>query len=278
ERDISGEEPRLGVFVCSCGINIAATVDVLKVVEEVKDIPGVVHAENTLYTCSQDSQEKIKQLIKEKGLNRVVVASCTPRTHEPLFQETIRDAGLNKYLFDLADIREQCSWCHMGHREEATKKAILIVKMAIAKARLLEPLKTDTVGVTPSALIIGGGIAGMTAALSLGEQGFQVHIVEKENQLGGLVRNLYRTLEGEDVQSFLKSRIAEVQAHPRIKVHTGVEVKKTDGFVGNFKTTLTDETHIEHGAIILATGGVEYDPVEYLYQESDHVITQRELE
>ncbi|MGO9612648.1 MAG: FAD-dependent oxidoreductase [Dissulfurispiraceae bacterium] len=278
EKDLTGQEARIGVFVCHCGINIASQVDIEKVVEAVKDLPGVAYTTNTLYACSQDTQEFLKSVVKEHNLNRVVVASCTPRTHEPLFQETIRDAGLNKYLFDLADIREQCSWCHMGHKEEATKKAILIVKMAIAKARLLEPLKTDTVGVTPSALIIGGGIAGMTAALSLGEQGFEVHIVEKENQLGGLVRNLYRTLEGEDVQSFLKSRIAEVQAHPRIRVHTGVEVNKTDGFVGNFKTTLTDETQIEHGAIILATGGVEYDPVEYIYQESDHVITQRELE
>jgi heterodisulfide reductase subunit A len=220
----------------------------------------------------------LKQTVREKNLNRVVVASCTPRTHEPLFQDTIREAGLNKYLFDLADIREQCSWCHMGRKEEATKKAIKIVKMAIAKARLLEPLKTDTVGVTPAAMVIGGGIAGMTAAVSLADQGFQVCIVEREKELGGLLRNLYRTLEGNDVQEFLESRRAQVQAHDRIKVYCGVEVKKTEGFVGNFKTTLTDGTKIEHGAIILATGGVEHEAAEYLYKESDRVITQRELE
>ncbi|HAM53648.1 MAG TPA: heterodisulfide reductase [Nitrospiraceae bacterium] len=278
EKNVVGEEPRIGVFVCHCGINIAGTVKVDEVVESVKDLPGVVYATNTIYACAQDSQEMLKQTIKEKNLNRVVVASCTPRTHEPLFQETIRDAGLNKYLFDLADIREQCSWCHMGQKEEATKKAKQIVKMSVAKARLLAPIKTDTVDVTPAALILGGGIAGMTAALSLAEQGFKVHIVEKEKELGGLAKSLYRTLEGNDVQEFLKSTTSAVMRHERITVHSGVEVKKTDGFVGNFKTALTDGTSIDHGAIVLATGGIEYDPTEYLSQESDRVITQRELE
>ena len=278
ERDITGEEPRLGVFVCSCGINISGTVDVAQVVDIVKDIPGVVHAENTLYTCSQDSQEKIKQIIKDKGINRVLVASCTPRTHTPLFQDTIREAGLNKYLFELADIREQCSWCHMGQREEATKKAIRLVKMMIAKVKLLQPVATETVGVTPVGLIIGGGIAGMTAALSLADQGFDVHLVEKEKELGGLIRGLYYTQDGSDVQAFLRSRISDVMAHPRISVHTGAEVKNTEGFVGNFKTELTDGTSFDHGTIILTTGGVEYQPTEYLYNESDRVITQHELE
>ena len=278
EKDLSDEEPRIGVFVCHCGINISSTVEIDKVVEAVKGLPGVVYVTNTLYACAQDSQEMLKQAVREKNLNRVVVASCTPRTHEPLFQDTIRDAGLNKYLFDLADIREQCSWCHMGHKAMATKKAIKIVKMAIAKARLLEPLKTDTVGVTPAAMVIGGGIAGMTAALSLADQGFQVSVVEREQELGGLLRNLYRTLEGNDVREFLESKIAEVQAHKRINVYSGAEVRETEGFVGNFRTTLTDGTKIEHGAIILATGGVEYEATEYLYKESDRVITQRELE
>lgn len=278
EIDVFNQEPRIGVFVCHCGINIAATVDVEKVVQEVKDLPNVVYATNTLYACSQDSQEMLKQLIKEHNLNRIVVASCTPRTHEPLFQETIREAGLNKYLFDLADIREQCSWCHMGNREGATKKAIKIAKMAIAKARLLEPLKSETVNVTPIALIIGGGIAGMTSALSLADQGYKVHLVEKDEELGGLLRGLYATVSGDNVQEFIKAKIAEVKAHPNIATHTGVEVKKTDGFVGNFNTTLTDGTSFEHGAIILAIGGVEYVPSEYLYQENEKVITQRELE
>jgi heterodisulfide reductase subunit A len=278
EMDLAGEAPRIGVFVCHCGTNIASTVDVEKVVESVKDMPGVVFAANTLYACSQDSQEMLKKIVREKKLNRVVVASCTPRTHEPLFQETIRDAGLNKYLFDLADIREQCSWCHMGQKEDATRKAMQIVKMAIAKASLLQPLKTDSVGVTPAAMVIGGGIAGLTSALSLAAQGFHVFVIEREKELGGLLRNLYSTLEGDDVREFLKGKIEQVLTHKNIKVYTGAEIKKTDGFVGNFETTLATGDVIKHGAIILATGGMEYQPTEYLYNESDRVFTQRELE
>jgi heterodisulfide reductase subunit A len=278
EREVAGEAPRIGVFVCHCGTNIASTVEIDQVVNALKDQPGVAYVTNTIYACAQDNQEIIKQTIKEQNLNRVVIASCTPRTHEKLFQETIREAGLNKYLFDLADIREQCSWCHKGQNEAATKKAIQIVKMAVAKSRLQEPLKTDTVGVTPACLIVGGGIAGMTAALAVADQGFQVSIVEKEPELGGLLKNVYRTLEGNDVQEFLKARIAQVLIHPRINVYAGLEVKKTDGFVGNYRTTLTNGTAIDHGAIILATGGVEYEPSEYHYGESDRVITQRELE
>ena len=278
ETDLAGEVPRIGVFVCHCGINISSTVEIEEVVEAAKVLPGVVYATNTLYACSQDSQETLKRIVREMRLNRVVVASCTPRTHEPLFQETIRDAGLNKYLFDLADIREQCSWCHMGQKATATKKAVQIVKMAVAKAYLLEPLKTDTVGVTPAAMILGGGIAGMTSALSLADQGFHVSIIEKEKELGGLLRNVHRTLEGEDVLDFLKGKIEQVLAHERIKVYTGSKVKKTEGFVGSFETTLTTGDVIKHGAIILTTGGTEYQPTEYLYNESDRVLTQRELE
>ena len=278
EKDVTGEEPRIGVFVCHCGTNISSTVNIDEVVNAVKDQPGVTYVTNTIYACAQDNQDMIKQTIKDQNLNRVVIASCTPRTHEKLFQETIREAGLNKYLFDLADIREQCSWCHKGQNEVATKKAIGIVKMSVAKSRLQEPLQSETVGVTPSCLIIGGGIAGMTSALSLADQGFPVHIIEKDNGLGGLVKNVYRTLEGLDVQEFLKDRIEAVMEHPKITVHTGVEVKKTDGFVGNFNTFLTDGSTIDHGAIILATGGIEYEPTEYLYGQSPNVVTQRQLE
>jgi heterodisulfide reductase subunit A2 len=278
EKDVAGEAPRIGVFVCHCGTNIASTVEIDRVVNAVKNEPGVAYVTNTLYACAQDNQEVLKQTIREQNLNRVVVASCTPRTHEKLFQDTIREAGLNKYLFDLADIREQCSWCHKGRNEAATKKAIKIVKMAIAKSRLQEPLKTETVGVTPACMIIGGGVAGMTAALTLADQGYPVHLIEREKELGGLARNVYRTLEGLDVQEFLKKSIAEVKAHPKIAVHTGVEVRKTEGFVGNFKTFLADGSTFEHGAIVLATGGVEYEPTEYLYKKSPQVMTQRDLE
>ncbi len=278
ERDVSGEQPRIGLFVCHCGVNIAQTVDVAGVVEACKDIPGVAHAETVLYACSQDNQEKLKALIEEKNLNRVLVASCTPRTHTPLFQATIRDAGLNKYLFELADIREQCSWCHMGNNGEATAKAIKIVKMNLAKVRNLDPVHAESVGVTPAALVIGGGIAGLTTALAIADQGYDTHVVEKEHSLGGLVGNLRNTAGTSDVQAFLKERIAAVQAHPRITVSTGVEVKSTEGFVGNFKTTLSDGTQFEHGVIVVAIGGEEYRPTEYLYGQSDRVLTQRELE
>jgi heterodisulfide reductase subunit A len=278
EKDVKEEEARVGVFVCHCGINIAQTVDVEKVVEAAKEQPNVAYAENMIYACAQDSQQKIKELVKEKNLNRVVVASCTPRTHEPLFQETIRDAGLNKYLFELADIREQCSWVHMGQNEVATQKAIEITNMNIAKARLLEPVHTDTVDVTQGAMIIGGGVAGMTAALAIANQGHDTHIVEKEDKLGGLAHNVYRTLDGSDVQTFVKETIAEVEAHPKITVHLGTEVKKTDGFVGNFKTTLSNDAGFEHGAIVITTGGAEYEPTEYAFGDSNRVITQRELE
>ncbi len=278
ERDVSGEEPRIGLFVCHCGINIAQTIDVQAVVDTFKDRPGVAHAENMLYACSQDNQERLKSLVKEKNLNRVLVASCTPRTHAPLFQETIRDAGLNKYLFELADIREQCSWCHMGQKENATEKAIRIVNMNLAKVRNLEPVHTTSVGVTPVALVIGGGIAGMTTALAIADQGYQTHLVEREDSLGGLIRELRWTAGTSDVQGLLKDRIAGVRAHPGIDVHTGVEVKSTDGFVGNFRTTLTDGTAFEHGVIVVAIGGKEYSPTEYLYGENERVFTQRELE
>jgi heterodisulfide reductase subunit A len=220
----------------------------------------------------------LKSLVRDKNLNRVLVASCTPRTHSPLFQETIRDAGLNKYLFELADIREQCSWCHMGQKEKATEKAIKIVKMNLAKVTNLKQVATESVGVTPVALVIGGGIAGMTVAIAIADQGYQTHLVEKEDSLGGLIKGLCRTAGISDVQGLLKDRIVTVQAHPKITVHTGVEVKSTDGFVGNFRTMLTDGTQFDHGVVIVAIGGKEYLPTEYLYGENDRVLTQRELE
>jgi heterodisulfide reductase subunit A len=278
ERDVSGEEPRIGLFVCSCGVNIAQTVDVQGVVDALKGLPNVAHAENLLYACSQDNQEKLKNLIKDKNLNRVLVASCTPRTHAPLFQDTIRNAGLNKYLFELADIREQCSWCHMGQNEKATEKAIQIVKMNLAKVRNLQPVHTESVGVEPSALVIGGGIAGMTAAVAIADQGYQTHLVERQDTLGGLIKGLHRTAGMSDVQGFLKDRIAAVRAHPAITVHNGVEVKTTNGFIGNFITTLTDGTQFKHGVVVVAVGGQEHRPREYLYGENYRVLTQRELE
>ena len=278
EKETGGEEARIGVIVCHCGINISQTVDVEKVAEIATRQPSVAHAETVIYACAPDGQKRIKELISEKGLNRVIVASCTPRTHEPLFQETIREAGLNKYLFELADIREQCSWCHMGQNDIATGKAIDIVNMSIAKARLLQEVKSESVPVTHAAMVIGGGIAGMTAALSLAEQGFGVHIVEKAARLGGLAANVLNTLDGDSIRDLVRRKNLQIDDHPAITVHVGVEVSKTEGYVGNFKTTLTDATQIDHGAIVIASGGREYVPTEYGYGESDNVVTQRQLE
>ncbi len=278
EKDIEGEEPRVGVIVCHCGTNIAGTVDVKRVAEAAARQAGVAHAETIIYACAPDGQQKIRDLIADKKLNRVVVASCTPRTHSPLFQDTIREVGLNKFLFELADIREQCSWCHMHDNENATKKAIEIVNMMVAKTKRLSPVTSASVGVTHSALVVGGGIAGMTSALSLTEQGYGVHLVERADSLGGLLNNVRKNLEGDDVQAFLSETVRKVQEHPAITVHLGATVDKVDGFVGNFATNLTNGRTINHGALIVATGGAEYEPVEYGYSESDKVITQRELE
>jgi len=281
EIEVSGEAPRIGVFVCHCGINIGGVVDVPSIVEWVKTLPSVVYAEGNLYTCSQDTQERIKGAIKEHQLNRIVVASCTPRTHEPLFQETIREAGLNRYLFEMANIRDQCSWIHMREPEKATKKAKDLVRMAVAKARLIEPLKRLPLDVTPRGLVIGGGVSGMTSALKLAEEGYEVYLVEKERELGGQAKDIHYTLEGEDVQKFLGKLIDKVKSNDRIRLFTGVKIENIEGFVGNFKTTVKIDSSIkefEHGIIIVATGAKEYQPTEYLYGKERGVVTQRELE
>jgi len=278
ERDISAEEAKVGVIVCHCGVNIAGTVDVQSVADAASKQPGVAHTETIIYACAPDGQQKIRDLIKEKQLNRVVVASCTPRTHSPLFQDTIREEGLNKFLFELADIREQCSWCHKEDKEVATQKAIEIVNMTVAKTRLLDPVNQNSVGVEHTALVVGGGIAGMNAALSLSEQGYGVHLVEREGQLGGLLRSVRRNLEGDDVQNYLQEVISKVEADTSITLHLGTTVDNTDGFVGNFKTTLSGGGTIDHGAILIATGGTEYVPTEYGFGTSDRIITQRDLE
>ena len=284
ERDIRGEPPRIGVFICFCGINIGGVVDVPQVVEYARTLPRVVYAESNLYTCSQDTQERIKETIAEYGLNRVVVASCTPRTHEPLFQETIQEAGLNRYLFEMANIRDQCSWVHMHEPQAATEKAKDLVRMAVAKAGRLEPLQRQSLPVTPAGLVIGGGLSGMTAALALAEEGFDAYLVEREEELGGMLRRIHYTLEGHQVQEHLRELVERVRSNSRVHVFTGAEVEDISGYVGNFRTTLdggdgrTEPVVLEHGVVILATGAEEYRPTEYLYGEDPCVVTQSELE
>ena len=281
ERDVSGEEPRVGVFVCHCGINIGGVVDVPEVMEYARTLPGVAYAEMNLYTCSQDTQENIKEKILEHGLNRVVVASCTPRTHEPMFRATLQEAGLNPYLFEMANIRDQCSWVHMHQPEAATEKAKDLVRMAVAKARLIQPLRKPRIEVTPAALVIGGGLSGMTAALELADQGIETHLVEKEDELGGNLRRIKFVLGGEDPQAKLGELVGRVKGHENIRVHLGTQVEDIQGYIGNFETTLLSkagEEAVRHGVVILATGGVEYQPSEYLYGEYGGVMTQLELE
>ena len=281
ERDVSGEEPRIGVFVCHCGINIGGFVNVPEVVEYVKTLPNVVYAEHNLYTCSEDTQKGIREKIKEHNLNRVIVASCTPRTHEPLFRETVREAGLNIYLFEMANIRDQCSWVHMHEPEEATVKAKDLVRSIVAKVRLLKPLKKPMIDVTPTGLVIGGGLSGMTAALELARQGFKVHLVEKEKELGGHLRQIHYVLGSEDPQERLRSIIKEVTENEKVHVYLNSEISDVEGYVGNFKTTLNyngEKKEINHGTVIVATGAKEYRPTEYLYGVNKRVLTQQELE
>jgi heterodisulfide reductase subunit A-like polyferredoxin len=282
ERNVSEEEPRVGVFVCHCGINIGGVVNVPDVVEYAKKLPGVVYAERNLYTCSQDTQEKIAAKVLEQGLNRVVVASCTPRTHEPLFQDTIRQAGLNPHLFELANIREQNAWVHRGSPEVATSKAKQLVSMAVAKARRLRPITPGTLEVQHQALVIGGGLAGMTAALSIADQGFPVFLVEKQAQLGGHLRHIHVGFNGTDPQKMLAATIEKVRQNPRINVMLETEVVEVSGYVGKFQTVVQDKAgarnELVHGVIVVATGGQEIRPISYGYGELKGVGTQREFE
>jgi heterodisulfide reductase subunit A-like polyferredoxin len=281
ERDVSREEPRIGVFVCHCGSNIGGFLDVPSVAEYARSLPFVVHAEDNLYTCSQDSVAIIKERIAEHDLNRVVVASCTPHTHEPMFQDTIRQAGLNEHLFEMANIRNQCSWVHSTDRSRATEKAKELVRMSVARAALLDPLRTVELPFTRSALVIGGGVAGMNAALSLASQGFPVILIERTDQLGGNLRHVHYMLGGEDPQEYLADLIGRVESNDLIAVYRETELKETSGFVGNFSSKLSVkgvETEVEHGVIIVATGAREYLGGEYGYGTDDRVITQRELE
>ena len=280
EREIE-EEPRIGVFVCSCGSNIGGVVDVQLLADYAAPLENVVYTETNLYSCAQNTQEEITRKIEENRLNRVVVAACTPRTHEPLFQETLKNAGLNSCLFEMANIRDHCTWVHTSLPEEATEKSRDLIKMAVSKARSLAPLPEQKVSVTPKGLVIGGGMAGMTAALGIAGQGFECFLVEELEDLGGNLRHQQFTLNGDDPQKALRDTVAAVRSNPLIRVYTSAGIERVAGYVGNFTTTISvqDESHvIEHGIIVIATGGKPYEPNQYLYGKSDYVVTQRELE
>jgi len=282
QRDVLGEEPRVGVFVCDCGINIAGIIDNAKVKAYAESLPNVVYAGENLFTCSQDSQVSIKDLIEEHQLNRVVVASCTPKTHEGIFMDTLEEAGLNKYLFEMANIRNQNTWMHFHEPEQATEKAKDLIRMAVARVTTLGPLHDKRITIIDKALVLGGGIAGMTAAKGLADQGFHVTLVEKEETLGGLGKRLYHTIEGDDIQAFVKELVGAVEDHDNIEVLKQALVVGFGGYKGNFKTEVLvgssmKEKKIDHGVMIVATGANEYQPKEYLYNESEKVVTQLEL-
>ena len=281
ERDVSGQKPRVGVFVCHCGANIGRVVDVPSVVEYVSTLDNVVHAQESIFACSTDNARQIADTIREKGLNRVVVAACTPRTHEPLFRDTCREGGINPYFFEMANIREHCSWVHSKEKADATKKAKEIVRMSVARTALLEPLQEFELPVDKRALVVGGGLAGMTSALSLAEQGFHVYLVEKDAVLGGMARRIHYTLEGLDVQAYLRDVIGKVYRNPKIHVLTDATITEASGYVGNFITKVESGgsvKEIHHGITIIATGAEEYKPTEYLYGKDDRVLTLLELE
>ena len=281
ERDVSQEEPRIGVYVCHCGANIGRIVDVPSTVEYAMTLPNVVHADQSLFICSTEAAAMLAEDIKQRGLNRVIVAACTPKTHEPLFRDTLREAGINQYYYEMANIREHCSWVHSKEKEAATSKAQDLIRMAAARACHLEPLQEFNLPVNKTALVIGGGIAGMTSALSIAEQGHEVHLVEKEKELGGIARKLHYTLEKLDVQAYLKGLIQKVLSHPSVHVYTDATIAETTGYVGNFVTKIKSDrglTEIKHGATVIAIGAELYKPTEYLYGQNDRVLNHLELE
>jgi heterodisulfide reductase subunit A len=277
------DKPRIGVFVCHCGVNIGSVVNVPEVVECAKTLPNVSYAEENLYTCSSEGLSKIKEAIKKHQLNRIVVASCTPRTHEPLFRSACEEAGLNKYLFHMANIREQCSWVHAKEPRKATEKAKETVRMAVAKAALLEPQAEPEIDVQGSAVVIGGGVSGMTAALSLANQQFKVYLIEKEKELGGKLKELYKLHPNDKPSSeILDEYVQSVRSNPNIKVYTSSTVNHIEGFIGNFEASINHEgkeQKLNAGTIIVATGADVFKPRGmYCYGENKNVITQLELE
>jgi heterodisulfide reductase subunit A len=279
EADVSREPPRVGVFVCHCGLNIGGVADVPAVVDYAATIPNVEYAQANLFTCSQDAQNQMIEMIKEHRLNRVVVASCSPTTHQATFQDMLRNAGLNKYLFEMANIRNHCTWVHLHQPEAATQKSMDLVRMAVAKARLLEPLDYITVPVNKTALVVGGGVTGMTAALNLADQGFVVHLAERRDQLGGNALKLHTSWRGGLVRPRLEELIRQVENHPNLTVHYGAIVADVSGVVGNFRTVLSTQRVINHGIVILAIGAEPYRPEgQYLYGDNPNVMLSLDLD
>ncbi len=281
EINVIGDRPRIGVFVCKCGSNINGVINVPDVAAYAAGLPYVEYACDNLYTCSQDTQETMTRIIKAKNLNRVVVASCSPKTHEPLFQETLINAGLNKYLFEMTNIRNHVSWVHKDNPKLATQKAKDLVRMSVAKVGLMQPLKEADLTINPVAMVVGGGLSGLAAARNIADQGYKVHIVEKNKRLGGQANHLYKTFKGEDIQQEISSLIQTIISNENINIHLNTTIEKVEGFVGNFKSDLICDKRIstiEHGVAVIATGASPLEPYEYCYGMDKRVITNLELD
>ncbi|RJP85306.1 MAG: CoB--CoM heterodisulfide reductase iron-sulfur subunit A family protein [Desulfobacteraceae bacterium] len=281
EKDLSGQPPRIGVFVCSCGSNIAGVVDVAAVVDYAKTLPYVVHAENNMFACSTDTQELLAKVIGEQNLNRIVIAACTPRTHEPLFQDTLKEAGLNGYLVEMANIRNHNSWVHQKQPEKATAKAMDQVRMAAAKVGLAFPIQELQVNVVQKALVIGGGVAGMNAALGLADQGYETMLLEKTDALGGNAWHLSTTAKNEKIRPMLEQLIQKVESHERIEILKNARLTSSTGTVGNFTSSIqigNESREIQYGAAVLATGARESEPTEFMYGEDARIMTHLEFE
>ncbi len=281
ERDVSVEEPRIGVFICHCGSNIAGALDVEILEKEAKQLAHVIHAERNLFSCAQDTQVVLKKAIVEEGINRVVIAACTPRSHEHLFRETLKSAGLNEHLVEMANIRNQNAWVH-SNPEKATDKANDLIRMAVAKVGLAKPYHPATVSVIAKGLVVGGGISGMTAALNLANQGFAIFLVEKSSVLGGNALNLKHTYSGEHVPMQVKKLAESVTKHAKITLLKESQIVATEGYAGRFKTVVKTVGKrlrtLQHGITIIATGGSIFSPDEYGYTSYRNVVTSIEFE
>jgi len=277
ELDTSGP-PKVGVFLCHCGINIAGVLDIEALEEYARSIPDVVHVQNNTFLCSDEGQRMIQEKIAEHGLTRVVAAACTPRTHEPIFRESCQQVGLNPYLFEMVNVRDQCSWVHTHVPEIATRKAMDMIKMGVARARHLQPLHEQSIPIDQSALVVGGGVAGMTAALQLDAQGIKTTLIEKEGCLGGRLRDLTRIypadLSARDLVAAMERKLEE----SRVEIMTSTEVQAVDGFVGNFEVATTNG-QLKVGTIVVATGADIYKPGgDYGHDKYANIITSQELE
>jgi len=281
EIDVTGERPRIGVFVCKCGSNINGVINVPEVSAYAGSLPYVEYTCDNLYTCSQDTQDAMTQIIKAHNLNRIVVAACTPRTHEPLFQETLINAGLNKYLFEMTNIRNHASWVHKNDPEFATEKAKDLLRMSVAKVALMQPLEEAELTINPVALVVGGGLSGMAAAKNLARQGYQVHLVERDARLGGHANRLFQTYKGENIKDQARDLVRTIQSHENIEVHLNTRLEEVQGFVGSFKSDLVcNETtrQIDHGVAVIATGALPLEPDEYEYGKDERILTSLELD